>query len=137
MADGNSVVPVEGNTTPAAGKDPIANMVAIAENANLTDQDKTALIRFATNRFTNRRRMAYIALFALVGSLVLIFTAAFIDGYATTPVTVTVDGTKVVKEYVGILKSIQSSQTLFTCLVGFFTAIVGAYYGVSAWRPSS
>ncbi len=121
MANERPVVPVEISTTPAAAKDPIASMVEIAENDKLTDQDKTVLIEFAKNRFKNRRRMAYISLYALIVSFALFFIAAFIEAFSGYP----------------ILTKIQSNYALFTWLEGFFTAIVGAYYGISAWRPSS
>lgn len=137
MSNGNPVVPEQAGTTATASKDPIGIMIEIAENKNLNETDKTTLIQYATKRFTNRRRMAYIAIFALVASLVLIFIAAFIDGFTCTTITETVGGKKIVKENVGILKSIRDSQSLFIWLEGFFASIVGAYYGVTAWRPSS
>ena len=37
----------------------------------------------------------------------------------------------------GILASIKSNQNLIAWIEGFLTAIVAAYYGVSAWRPAS
>ena len=128
MTDQNSVVPVKVETTAEAGKDPISIMVKIAENDKLSDADKSALIKYAQKRFTNRRRMAYIALNAIIISLVLLFLAAFIDGL-NCPVGKPCEG--------GILKSLESSQTLFVWIEGFLATIVAAYYGVSAWRPAS
>lgn len=128
MSDQNSVVPVKNEKSTEAGQNPIGIMVKIAENENLSDADKSALIKYAQNRFTNRRRMAYIALYALILSLALLFLAAFIDGI-NCPAGKVCNG--------GILKSLESSQTLFICIEGFLTTIVAAYYGVSAWRPAS
>ena len=85
MSDQSSVVPVKVETTPEAGKDPLRVMIEIAENDKLSDQDKSALIKYAQTRFTNRRRMAYIALYALVVSLALLFIAAGIDSFRTCP----------------------------------------------------
>lgn len=110
MTNGKPVVPIQTDTGSGASKDPIGIMIEIAENDKLSEQDKTTLIQYAKTRFTNRRRMAYIAIFALIASLALIFIAAFIDGFTTVPVAETVGDKKVVKEYVGILKSIQNSQ---------------------------
>lgn len=128
MTDQTSVVPVKVETAPEAGKDPIRIMIEITENEKLSDADKSALIQYAQTRFTNRRRMAYVALYALVASLALLFIAAFIDGFSTCPTGQTCDG---------ILKSIKNSQTLIAWIEGFLTAIVAAYFGVSAWRPAS
>jgi hypothetical protein len=128
MNDQKSVVPVKGETTPEAGRDPLRIMLEIAKDKELSDADKSALILYAQTRFTNRRRMAYIALCALIASLVLLFIAAFIDGLTTCPIGKTCEG---------ILESIKNSQTLITWIEGFLAAIVAAYYGVSAWRPAS
>lgn len=117
----SSVIPVSIDSTSEAGRDPLRIMIEIAENEKLSDQDKTNLIIFSTERFKNRRLMAYISLYAIVSSLILLFLAAIIDGIAGT----------------GILASINESQTLFAWMEGFLTAIVAAYFGVSAWRPAS
>ncbi len=85
MSDQSSVVPVKVETASEAGKDPLRVMIEIAENDKLSDQDKSALIKFAQTRFTNRRRMAYIALYALVVSLALLFIAVDIDSFRTCP----------------------------------------------------
>ena len=128
MADQPSVVPVGIETVPEAGRDPVRIMIEIAENKNLTDKDKSELIRYAQTRFKNRRRMAYIALTAIVISLALIFLAAFIDGFSACPIGQTCEG---------ILASIKSNQNLIAWIEGFLTTIIAAYYGVSAWRPAS
>jgi len=117
----SSVVPASVEETSEAGRDPLRIMIEIAENDKLSDEDKTNLIIFSKERFKNRRLMAYISLYALVASLVLLFLAAIIDGIAGTQIIV----------------SIKGSQTLFAWMEGFLTAIVAAYFGVSAWRPAS
>ena len=127
MAQSSNVVPVTVETQPEAGRDPLRIMVEIAENDKLSDQDKKNLILYSRQRFKNRKRMAYISLYALVVSLGLLFLAAFIDGLSTCP-----EG----QTCTGILQSIKNSQTLFIWIEGFLTAIVAAYYGVSAWRPA-
>lgn len=130
MASPASVVPVAPKVEPVheSTKDPLRIMVEIAENKNLSDGDKSTLILYAQSRFTNRRKMAYISLIALIISLALIFIAAFVDGIRC-PVAQVCDG--------GILTAIEGSQNLITWIGGFLTSIVAAYYGVSAWRPSS
>ena len=128
MNDQSSVVPVKVETTPEAGRDPLTKMIEIAKDKELTDTDKSALISYAQKKFTNRRRMAYISLYAIIISLGLLFVAAFIDGFSTCPANQTCKG---------ILETIKDSQTLIAWIEGFLTSIVAAYYGVSAWRPAS
>ena len=128
MADQPSVVPVKVESVPEAGRDPIKIMIEIAENKNLSDQDKSELIFYAQTRFKNRRRMAYLSLSAIIVSLALIFLAAFIDGLSTCSAGQTCEK---------ILDSIKNNQNLIAWIEGFLTAIVAAYYGVTAWRPAS
>ena len=99
-----------------AGLDPIKVMMEIAKDEDLAPADKTQLIEFAKNRFRHRRRMAYIALAALLLSLAVLFISAF-----ACP-----------KCFEGLKDS-----SLLISIEAFLTAIVGAYYGVSAWRPAS
>jgi len=128
MADQPSVVPVKVESVPEAGRDPIKVMIEIAENKNLSDQDKSELIFYAQTRFKNRRRMAYLSLSAIIVSLALIFLAAFIDGLSMCSASQTCEK---------ILDSIKNNQNLIAWIEGFLTAIVAAYYGVTAWRPAS
>ncbi|MCP4119489.1 MAG: hypothetical protein GY737_29640 [Desulfobacteraceae bacterium] len=128
MSNASSVVPVTVETAPEAAKDPLERMIEIAENDKLSDQDKNTLIKYSRERFVNRRRMAYLALYTLILSLAALFIAAFIDGFTTCP-----EG----RTCTGVLQSIKESQTLFIWIEGFLAAIVGAYFGVSAWRPAS
>lgn len=127
MSDQPSVVPIQVKTASDAGKDPLTKMIEIAKDEGLSDADKAALITYSQQRFTNRRRMAYMALSALIASLAFILVAALIDGLNCPPG----------QTCQGILGSIENSQTLIAWIMGFLTAIVGAYYGVSAWRPAS
>ncbi len=124
----NSVVPSNVPVPPESSRDPLSKMIEIAKDKDLSDKDKAALISYAQKKFENRRKMAYIALITIVTSLILLFIAAFIDGFNTCP-----------KDQVctGILGAIKDSQTLIAWIEGFLTSIVAAYYGVSAWRPAS
>ncbi len=115
----NSVVP--GLEVTSSARNPIDRMIDIVKDPDISDEDKAKLILYARNNFKNRRKMAYICLTAIVMSFALLFLAAFIDG------------TRDCK----ILGAIQGAQGLFASIEAFLTAIVGAYYGVSAWRPSS
>ena len=99
-----------------AGNDPIKTIMEIAKDSDLTPADRTQLIEFAKNRFRHRRRMAYIALAALLLSLAGLFILAFTCGECFTKL---------------------KDSSLLISIEAFLTAIVGAYYGVSAWRPAS
>ena len=128
MSIPSSVIPVKEKSIPETGKDPIRIMIEIAENKNLSDADKAALILYSQTRFKNRRLMAYLALYAVITSLALLFVAAFIDGFSSCPTG---------ESCAGILSSIKNSQTLIAWVEGFLTSIVAAYFGLSAWRPAS
>jgi len=128
MSEPSSVVPMRIDAAPESSKDPIRIMVEIAENEKLSDADKNTLIQYAQSRFDNRRRMAYIALYSIIFSLFLIFLAIFIDGFNDCG-----------DESCGksILESIQNGGNIIIWIEGFLASIVAAYYGASAWRPSS
>lgn len=106
---------------PEAGRDPIRLMVEIAENDKLSPEDRALIIGFAQNRFKHRRRMAYICLIALVLGFLSLFVAAFMSCC----------------EGKSVLSNIHQQKELFIWGGFFLTSIVGAYYGVSALRPSS
>lgn len=118
MANGNNDQP--GVVAPAlrapAGHDPIKIMVEIAKDSDLAPADRTQLIEFAKNRFRHRRRMAYIALAALLLSLAGLFILAVTCDEGFTEL---------------------KDSSLLISIEAFLTAIVGAYFGVSAWRPAS
>lgn len=116
-----SFMPLSFKVESDSSKDPIRIMIEIAENENLSQQDKDILIAHSQHRFTNRRKMAYLSLHAIIGSLVLLFLALFIDGISKSE----------------ILQSLEESKSLFIWIEGFLAAIVAAYYGVTAWKPAS
>ena len=115
------VVPVAFKTE--AAQDPLTALVKIATNGDLSPGDKGTLIEFARIRFRHRRRMAYLALGTVIGSLLLAFLAAFLDGICPPE-------TKFVESLEGI-------WPLIVWTDGFLATVVAAYYGISAWRPSS
>lgn len=121
---GRSVIPPtvrEGSGQESSGSDPIVRMVAIAKDPDLSDEDKARLIGYAAQRFQNRRRMAYVALWAIVGSLIFVGVAGLIDGFCGKD----------------ILEKIKNAQTLLGWIEASLAGIIAAYYGVSAWKPSS
>ncbi|MEM7209925.1 MAG: hypothetical protein AAF434_19045 [Pseudomonadota bacterium] len=125
---GTSVVPSTGSNAPESSRDPLSKIIEIAKDPDLTDSDKSALIDYAKNKFVNRRRMAYIALIAIVVSLIFLLLAAIHDGTSECVAA---------KTCMGIMGAISENQTLISWIEGFLTSIVAAYYGISAWRPAS
>lgn len=113
-AQGGGVI--GGSQQPASGQDPIKVMMEIAKDPDLAAADKTQLIEFARNRFRHRRLIAYTALWALLVSLGVLLGMAIAGG----------EGLDQIKD-----------SSLLISIEAFLTAIVGAYYGVSAWRPAS
>ena len=108
-------------SVPEASRDPIRLMMEIAANGDLTPTDRALIIQFARDRFKNRRRMAYICLYTIIASAIFLFVGAFVEGFCDKKV----------------LTVISTHKDLFIWINFFLTSIVGAYYGVTAWRPSS
>ena len=96
-------------------------MGEILKDEKLSDEQKKYLLQFSATRFKHRRRMAYIALSAVIGSLALLLLMAAID----------------CKQDTTILATLKEMQSLLIVIEVFLTGIVGAYYGTSAARPSS
>ena len=125
-----SVMPQATNGTRDSSKDPMDFILKVLKDKKIPDADKTVLIEFSQNRFRNRRKMAFMCLWTLIISVGLIFLGAYYDGIRGIQCP---DG----KTCMTIMESIKNNESLLTWLMGFLTAIVGAYYGVSALRPSS
>ncbi|MCK5335439.1 MAG: hypothetical protein KAQ67_04720 [Gammaproteobacteria bacterium] len=124
----STVMPGEGSSAADSSKDPLRLMIEIVKDENISDDDKKALIKFASSRFKNRRRMAYVSLLAIVISLLFIFLGALIDGASSCPTGTTCTS---------FLNTINENQSLIAWIEGFLTSIVAAYFGVSSWRPAS
>ena len=107
---------------PDAARDPVKVVADVVANPDLSDDDKIEIISLANKRFRHRRRMAYIALGAIIASLIAVFIAAFIDGAG---------------ENSKILESLAEAGALLAWIEAFLASIVAAYFGVSAWRPAS
>ncbi len=121
MSIAKTIMPKTGDPVPDSARDPLRLMIEIAKDRDISDEDKTALILYSSSRFKNRRRMAYISLFALVASFIFLFVAAIIDGTQST----------------SILEKITENDWLIAWIGGFLTSIVAAYFGVSSWRAAS
>ena len=85
-------------STASSAQNPLDRMVKIAKDPDLSDDDKANLILYARNNLKNRRKMAYICLYVIVGSFGLLFLAAFVDGISGST---------------AILSGITGNQTLF------------------------
>ena len=102
-------------------------MIEIVKDEAILPQDRQALLAYAQQRFQHRRKMPYVALFTIVASVILLFLSAFIPaGCQNKPCKANV-----------VLDILGQNYALISWIEGFLAAVVGAYYGVSAVRPSS
>lgn len=108
-----------------SAKDPVSQLADILTNEKLTDSDKAALATMSLERFRNRRRMAYASIYSIIGVLLLLLLASFIDGFNAENNNIDITG------------QIQEITTLLTWSGGFLTGIVALYYGAATLRPSS
>ena len=109
------------NAAQGSADDPIARLQAIMEST-LADEEKAALIEFATNRFRNRRHMAKVSFYVIVGMVGVLLLFALFDG-TTAPPT--------------ILDNVLKLESLLKWILGFLTSIIAFYFGASTVRPSS
>jgi len=124
----STVMPSNDTASDDSSRDPLRLMIEIIKDDQIDSADKTALIQFASSRFKNRRRMAYVSLMAIVFSLVFIFIGAAIDGATVC---------KPDQNCVSFLNTIKENYALIAWIEGFLTSIVAAYFGVSSWKPAS
>ena len=106
---------------PTSGNDPLERMEEILKDEKLSDEEKNYLLQFSATRFKHRRKMAYVALWTVISSLALLLLMAAID----------------CKQETTMLANLKEVQSLLIVIEVFLTGIVGAYYGISATRPSS
>jgi len=124
----STVMPGNDTVSNDSSRDPLRLMIEIIKDEQIDSADKTALIQFASSRFKNRRRMAYVSLLAIVFSLVFIFVGAAIDGGTVC---------KPDQNCVSFLNTIKENYALIAWIEGFLTSVVAAYFGVSSWKPAS
>jgi len=124
----STVMPGNDAASSDSSRDPLRLMIEIIKDEKIDSADKTALIQFASSRFKNRRRMAYVSLLAIVFSLVFIFVGAAIDGGTVC---------KPDQNCVSFLNTIKENYALIAWIEGFLTSVVAAYFGVSSWKPAS
>lgn len=108
-------------SAPPAAQDPVRMMLEILTTEGLGDGDKQALVRLSQERFRNRRRMAYLALYAIFGILIFLGLATIVDAFTAEDV----------------LAKLEKINGLLISIIGFLTTVVLAYIGAAAWRPSS
>jgi hypothetical protein len=119
---------LSGYGPPEASKDPLVVLKDILKDKDIDEDGKSWLLEYSVTRFKNRRRMAYLALSAILVSLAFLLLSSIIDGQSTCIVT---------NECTGVLKNLREVQGLLEWMEGFLAAIVATYYGMSSFRPSS
>lgn len=124
----------ENRPAPASTQDPLLILMEIAKEKEIDDEMREWLLQFSMNRFKNRRKMAYASLMTIIAIIIFLGIAALIDGIAGY---IGACAGACVGDEVGILYSISRIDSLLTWVVGFLSSIVGAYFGVASFRPSS
>lgn len=108
-----------------SSRDPVEVMRDAFKDNEIDETERDMLYVMANNRFANRRRMAYIALWAIVAASVFLGISIIVDASQSVDSGGTVSA--VIKEY----------ENLLTWFGSFFTAIIALYFGASSLRPSS
>ncbi len=116
-----SYIPGFSVTRTSASRDPLARYAEIIKDPDLSSEQKDFLLQVAARRFRNRQRMAYISLGGIVVTLAVILAGAVIDGLGNST----------------IVASLIDAANLLGITNALFTAVVGAYFGVTSFRPSS
>jgi hypothetical protein len=107
---------------PDAARDPLDRMIEIFKDPDLTEEEKALLFRMSSERFLNRRRMAYISLWTIVGAVVYLGLLILIEGLGGGA---------------GFSDSIKAHTDIIVWLGGFFTSVIAFYFGAATLRPSS
>jgi len=119
---------LEHHAPPEASQNPLTSLRAIAKDKDIDPEIRQWLFDYAVTRFSNRRKMAYLALLTIIGIVIFLGFGAIYDGMSECVVAKTCNG---------ILASVKEVDSVLVWVVGFLASIVAAYYGVSSFRPSS
>ncbi|WDE10173.1 hypothetical protein [Thalassomonas haliotis] len=125
---GFSLPALGNNIPPDSSQNPLTSLRKIAKDKDIDPEVRQWLFDYAVTRFTNRRKMAYLALLTIIGIVIFLGFAAVYDGMSECVVAKTCNG---------ILASVKAVDSVLIWVVGFLASIVAAYYGVSSFRPSS
>ena len=114
---------VMGGNSSSQPQDPLFFMKEIFADKELTEEQKLLLFGMSQTRFTNRRKMAFISLYTLLGFFGFLLAGVVIDAFNA--------------ENKGVMEVIAENETMFIWIGGFLTSITALYYGSSTIRPSS
>jgi hypothetical protein len=117
-----------GYKTPESSKDPIGILKDIFKDKDIDGEGKQWLLQYSATRFKNRRIMAYMALSAILLTLVFLLVVAIIDSQSACVMNETCQGA---------LVQLSEVEGLLSWIAGFLATIVATYYGMSSFRPSS
>ncbi|WDD97419.1 hypothetical protein [Thalassomonas actiniarum] len=127
-AKGFSLPALRNNIPPDSSQNPLTSLREIAKDKDIDPEIRQWLFDYAVTRFTNRRKMAYLALLTIIGIVIFLGFGAIYDGTSECVMAKTCNG---------ILASVKEVDSVLVWVVGFLASIVAAYYGVSSFRPSS
>lgn len=141
-----------------AAKDPVQVMREVLADKNYSQEEKELLFFMSRERFQNRRKMAYIALYVLVGAAIFLavgWAADFLgrssmlsnclQGIAGLPETMTAAQKDVAIAALGegacteypFTQIIKDNTDVLSWLGTFFTSVIALYFGAASFRPTS
>jgi len=100
----------------------------------LDPEAKAVIFETWRTRFRNRRTMAYISIYAILGSFIVFGALLVLDGILMATGTSVPDASGGV---VSLTDPIKENRTLLIWFEGFFVSIVGFYFGASSLAPNS
>ncbi len=124
-----------------AAQDPVEVMRSVFKDKDFSVREQNILFYMSRERFQNRRKMAYYALYVLLLAAVLLMGAIIYDGLVSTAICTAADtpieGCTVGKAYYPLAESIKMHTELLKWMGGFFVSIIAFYFGASSFRPTS
>lgn len=141
-----------------AAKDPVEVMREVLADARYAPEEKQLLFYMSRERFQNRRKMAYWALYVLIGTAIFLALGMFADvlwlsddvdtcvsAIAGLPANLTdAERTLALAEIAQngcveypFASVLQANSEILTWLGTFFTSIIALYFGAASFRPTS
>lgn len=157
-AKNGSVMSMFTAQSPAA-RDPVEVMQDVFQNASYSTDEKQLLFYMSRERFQNRRRMAYISLYVLLGATVVLGIGWIVDavshssavatclaGIGELPETLVSDADRAAAIEAVVASNctqfpfsevLAKNTEVLTWMGTFFTSIIALYFGASSFRPTS
>lgn len=160
QADTGGLIGMFSAQSPAA-KDPLQTMMEVfAADDKYDRREKQVLLYLSTERFRNRRRMAYVSLYTLLGALIYVGIGFGLEAHSANSAVTTCVSTfaslgealkdaSVASQIASLTeatctqdkgafsKIMKENWELISWFGTFFTAVVALYFGAASFRPTS